>query len=133
MVRAFLILVFFSLAGIPAMASEEKKPDTGLMSYIEVPPFVVTMYRRGRPKGNMTVLARLKLDDDEKFTMAKKYLPRLNSGYVIETSRLSHDYFDVERPVSAVVLGNALQVVTNRILGHNDARLLISNIIVQKK
>jgi len=116
-------------------ASEEKAPegDAGKESYIHVPPLAVTMYHKGRPKGNMTVTVLIKLVDSEKRAVAVKYLPRLNSAYVMEASRLSHDYFDVMRPVSVAMLGDAFQLVTNKLLGHREARVLISDVIVYKK
>jgi len=98
-----------------------------------VPPLAVPMYHKGRIRGNMTVTLLVKLVDEEKRDLARKYLPRLSSAYVMETNRLSHDYFDVTRPVNVAMLGDALQKVTNRLLGHKDARVLIASVIVNKR
>lgn len=136
--RIFLLALIIIMSGPivygNAMASEAKKDDSEITkeSYIKVPPFVVTMYHRGRPKGNMTITMLVKLTDSEKRATAWKYLPRLNSAYVIEASRLSHDYFDVNRPVSVAMLGDSFQLVTNKVLGHRLARVLISDVIVNK-
>ncbi len=136
--RTFLMtLTVIILGSTPfshAVATEEKKADSEATkeSYINVPPLVVTMYHKGRPKGNMTVSVLVKLVDSEKRAMARKYLPRLNSAYVIEASRLSHDYFDVNQPVSVALLGDAFQIITNRVLGHQQARVFISDVIVNK-
>ncbi len=120
----------------PAFASEEKKEDGEKSSredYIKVPPVIVTMYHKGRPKGNMTITLMLKITDNEKQATAVKYLPRLSSAYVMESSRLSHDYFDVKRPVNIKMLADALQVVTNAVLKHKDARVLILDVIVNNR
>lgn len=117
------------------MASEGKKPD-GLVNqevFIEVPPLTVTMYYRGRPKGNMTVTLVVKLADSKKRATAYLFLPRLSSAYVIEASRLAHDYFDVTRPVNVAMLGDSLQVVTNRVLGHKEAKVLVSDVIISNR
>lgn len=131
-----VIIIFAAILSTPLLASEEaaeegEKADGGM--YIEVPSLAVSMYHKGRPRGNMTVTLRVKLVDEEKRDEARKYLPRLSNAYVMETARLSHDYFDVTRPVSVVLLGDALQRVTNRLLGHNQARVLIASVVVNKR
>ncbi|MBL4803085.1 MAG: hypothetical protein JKY45_14470 [Emcibacter sp.] len=118
-----------------AYSSEEHKEEepSSSESYIQVPTFTVTMYHRGRPKGTMTITMLVKVTDSEQQATARKYLPRLNSAYVIEASRLSHDYFDVEQPVNIAMIGDAFQLATNRVLGHHDAHVLISDVIVNNK
>ncbi|PCI46745.1 MAG: hypothetical protein COB49_08055 [Alphaproteobacteria bacterium] len=137
--RIFLmaLVVIFAPSAVSghAMASEEEKTDDEATkeSYIKLSPFVVTMYHRGRPKGNMLITVLVKLVDSEKRETARKYLPRLNNAYVMEASRLSHGYFDVTRPVNVAMLGDAFQLATNKILGHRQARVLISEVIVNQK
>lgn len=128
-----IISQYFASGPVLAAESEQDDSEVSKESYISVPPIIVTMYHRGRPKGNMTITMLVKLMDNEKRTMARKYLPRLNSAYVIEASRLSHDYFDVTRPVNVAILGDAFQLVTNRVLGHSQARVLISDVIVNNR
>lgn len=118
-----------------SVQAEEHKDDAELTNeiYIDIPPVTVTMYHKGRPKGNMTVKAKLKVIDEGKRALAQKYLPRLSNAYVIESNRLSNAFFDVNRPVNIVLLGNSLQKSTDKILGHADARLLISDVVVNKR
>lgn len=118
-----------------AVASEDKKPDSTLVTdaYISVPYFSVTMYHKGRPKGNMTVKMSLKLQDSDKRQAAERFMPRLTNAYVMEANRLSHGYFDVKRPVNIAMLGDAFQLVTNRVLHHKDAQVLISEVVVNQK
>jgi len=118
-----------------AIAAEEKSDVAAATKemYIAVPPVVVTMYHKGRPKGNMTVTMLLKLADKDKRATARKYLPRLSSVYMMEANRLSHDYFDVTRPVNVAMLGDAFKLVTDRTLGHKEARVLISDVIINKR
>ncbi len=144
LVRICLIglMITLSGAGAPdfmlieqAGAAEAKKSDDDLTKaiYIKVPPLSVTMYHRGRPKGSMTVTLLIKLADNKKRATAYKYLPRLSSAFVIEASRLSHDFFDINRPVDVAMLGDAFQQVTNRLLGHREARVLLSDVTVYKR
>ncbi len=135
-----LALPAIAISG-PATASGEKtdakeKADNGELTkenYIAVPPIVATMYHKGRPKGNVTVTLLIKLTDSEKRATAKKYLPRLNSAFVMEANRLAHDYFDIRRPVNVAMIGDAFQLVTNRTLGHRQARVLISDVVINKR
>lgn len=133
--RAVLIIFLAMISG-PLQASEEATGEgekSGREQYIMVPPLAVPMYHKGRIRGNMTVTLMVKLEDEEERDQARKYLPRLSSAYVMEVNRLSHNYFDVTRPVSVVMLGDALQKVTNRLLGHSDSRVLIESVIVNKR
>lgn len=132
---AVLVIFAITISG-PLQASEEATGEgekSGREQYIVVPPLAVPMYHKGRIRGNMTVTLLVKLVDEEKRDLARKYLPRLGSAYVMEANRLSHDYFDVMRPVNVAMLGDALQKVTNRLLGHKDARVLIASVIVNKR
>jgi len=130
----FTILTQFTILNSHA-AEEEKAEDleAATQMYIHVPPVAVTMYHRGRPKGNMTITLLVKLVNDEKRATATKSLPRLSSAYMMEAGRLSHDFFDVTRPVNVGMLGDALQLATNRTLGHKEARVLISDVIINKR
>lgn len=117
------------------LAAEEYQSETSLATdaYISVPYFSVTMYHKGRPKGSMTVKVSLKLQDSDKREAATRFMPRLTNAYVMEANRLSHGYFDVKRPVNVAMLGDALQAVTNRVLHHKDAKILISEVVVNQR
>lgn len=139
----FLSAVFASLfftatlcVHLPMAAAEEEKKDDGKLTeeiYIPVPSLAVVMYHKGRPKGNMTVRTTLRLVDGEKRALAAKMMPRLSNAYMLEASRLSHDFFDVYRPVNVALLGDVLQKATNRVLGHKEARILIADVVVNKR
>ncbi len=114
-------------------ASEQKEhSDQSDNILLLIPAFAVPMYSKNRPKGNITITVSLQIPDEEKRAQAQKYMPRLSSAYVMEANRLSHGYFDVNRPVNVGMLGDNLQLVTNRVLGHKLAKLFISNAIVNK-
>lgn len=136
MVMAWLVMMAGSgLISDNAQASDEKPAggELTLEAYLEAPPIIVTMYHRGRPKGNMTITLKIKLVDDDKRAQARKYMPRLSSAFVMEASRLSYDYFDVNQPVNIALLGDSFQQVANRILGHGEAQILINDVVVRKK
>ncbi len=60
-------------------------------------------------------------------------MPRLKNAYMQESLKLALNFFDISRPVDANILGRSLQNATNRILKHNNARVLIGDIAVQRR
>lgn len=137
--KAFYITLLISMIALSfpktLQASEEKKSDNQVNQevFIKVPPLTVTMYHRGRPKGNMTITLWVKLVDSDKRATAQIFLPRLSSAYVIEASRLAHDFFDVTRPVNVTMLADSFQIVTNNLLGHKEAKVLMADVIVSRR
>jgi len=135
MVSPSLVPGITGLSGL-ANASEEAKEEGGgeldREIYVKLPPLAVPMYHKGRPKGNITITLLLKIQDSEKRAKALKILPRLSSAYVMEANRLSHDYFDTNRPVNVAMIGDSFQIATNRILGHKEAKVFLSDVVVQK-
>ncbi|VAX09063.1 hypothetical protein MNBD_ALPHA03-422 [hydrothermal vent metagenome] len=129
----FMTSQFFIIAQSGAEEKKADNPETTPQLYINVPPFAVTMYHKGRPKGNMTITMLIQIAEGEKHTAATRILPRLSNAYLMEANRLAHDYFDVTRPVNIGILGETFQIATNRTLGHKEARVLISDVVVNKR
>jgi len=127
----WLMASLWPLTG-PAAAPAEDAELTHEV-YVDIPPFSVTMYHRGAPRGSLTITARLKILDKDQRAVARKYLPRLNNAYVMAANRLSHDYFDVSRPVNVAMLGDAFQRRTDKILGHDGAKVLIADVAVYQR
>ena len=119
---------------IASSAPEKEEAAEDVSEYIEVPPISVAMYnKRKRPAGTMTVQLQLKVDDTEQRAEARKVMPRLKNAYMQETLKLALNFFDINRPVNANILGRSLQNVTNGVLKHDHARVLIGNIAVHKR
>lgn len=119
---------------VAAPAPEAKEEPEEVSEYIEIPPISVAMYnKRKRPAGTMTVLMQLKIEDENQRAVARKIMPRLKNAYMQETLKLALNFFDISRPVNANILGRSLQNVTNQVLKHDQARLLIGDIAVSKR
>lgn len=117
-----------------APAPEAKEVPEEVSEYVEIPPISVAMYnKRKRPAGTMTVQMQLKIDDENQRAVARKIMPRLKNAYMQETLKLALNFFDINRPVNANILGRSLQNVTNQVLKHDQARLLIGDIAVSKR
>lgn len=135
--RLFLIMCMtclWSNLSIAAPAPEAKEEPEEVSEYIEIPPISVAMYnKRKRPAGTMTVLMQLKIEDENQRAVARKIMPRLKNAYMQETLKLALNFFDISRPVNANILGRSLQNVTNQVLKHDQARVLIGDIAVSKR
>jgi|TARA_R110002096_G_scaffold436105_1_gene668161 hypothetical protein len=131
-----MALSFFmgTVATIAGSAPEKKEAPEDVSEFVEIPPISVAMYnKRKRPAGTMTVLLQLKIDDTDQRAEARKVMPRLKNAYMQETLKLALNFFDINRPVNANILGRSLQNVTNGVLKHDKARVLIGNIAVHKR
>jgi len=130
----YLLVPCLMASPLNSFAAEEAPSDEeAIVAYIIVPPYSVSMFHKGRPRGTLTVSVQLRILDTENRKAAEKFMPRLSNAYVMETTRLAIDFFDVNRPVNLMILGDSLQRVTNKILGHDQSQILIANAIVQKK
>ena len=115
-------------------APKTEKPVEEISEFLPVPAISVAMYnKRKRPSGTMTVVLQLKIEDADQRTQAERIMPRLKNAYMQETLNLALNFFDVNKPVNIKFLSRALQNVTNQILKHNQARVLIGDIAVQKR
>ncbi len=133
-----LLAVFFPLSAGTVFANSTPAPKEGgaeeTSIYVPVPPISVAMYnKRKRPSGTMTVMIQLKIDDAEQREEAVKLMPRLKNAYMQHTLNLALNFFDISRPVNANILSRTLQSVTNQILKHSHATVLIGDIAVQRR
>ena len=138
MIRLLTVIAVSSLMGTMATnassAPEKTEAPEDVSEYVEIPPMSVAMYnKRKRPSGTMTVIMQLKIDDTDQREQARKIMPRLKNAYMQETLKLALNFFDINRPVNANILGRSLQNVTNGVLKHDKARVLIGNIAVHKR
>ena len=118
-------------AGAPPPKEDAGENDN---EFVPIPPISVAMYnKRKRPAGTMTIMMQLKIDDKDQREEARKVMPRLTNAYMQESLKLALNFFDINRPVNANILGRSLQNATNKILRHDQARVLIGDIAVQKR
>ncbi len=132
---AFVVCLSANNASFAASsAPKTEKPVEEISEFLPVPPISVAMYnKRKRPSGTMTVVLQLKIEDTDQRTQAERIMPRLRNAYMQETLNLALNFFDVNKPVNVKFLSRSLQNVTNQILKHDRARVLIGDIAVQKR
>ena len=129
-----LILLFSLLMTTTAFAAEEKKEDAGgRVIYTPIPVIVVPLYLKGRAKGFLSVTAQLFINEQKERLHAEKLMPRLKAYYLEDLTRLSNNYFEIDRPIDSGLIGTALQKSTNRALKNKHAKFYVINISVQKR
>jgi len=130
----FALSFFISHTAMAANSSSEEEAPEDISEFVEIPPISVAMYnKRKRPAGTMTVLMHLKIDDTEQRAEARKVMPRLTGAYMQETLKLALNFFDINRPINVNILSRSLQNATNMVLKHDQARVLIGDVAVQKR
>jgi len=139
MIRRLLAILSFSiimsdLALSAGAAPEKKEEPEDVSEFVIIQPISVAMYnKRKRPAGTMTVMMQLQIPDQEHRAQAHKIMPRLTNAYMTQTLNLARNFFDINKPVNANMLGRSLQNATNQILKHDKARVLIGDIAVHKR
>lgn len=126
--------MFISNFAVASGSSAPAKAEEEVSKFLPVSPISVVMYnKRKRPNGTMTVLMQLQIEDGEQMTEATKILPCLTNAYMQETLKLDMNFLDVNRSININMLSRVLQGITNRILRHEPARVLIGDVAVQKR
>lgn len=134
-ISILLLSILMSDIALAASSAPEKK-DTpeDVSEFVAIPPISVAMYnKRKRPAGTMTVMMQLQIPDEGHRAEASKIMPRLTNAYMTQTLNLARNFFDINKPVNANMLGRSLQNATNQILKHDKARVLIGDIAIQKR
>lgn len=133
----FIICSTFFLANVASAAGSSAPPEEveeEVGEFLPIEPISVAMYnKRKRPAGTMTVIMQLHIEDKDQMKEAIKIMPRLKNAYMQETLKLALNFFEISRPVNANLLGRSLQNVTNMVLKHDKARVLIGDIAIQKR
>lgn len=134
-----LVCVFFICFSTisPLQAAQDDGGDGQVEEngeFVIVPHISVAMYnKRKRPAGTMTIQMQLQIENEEQRANARKIMPRLKSAYTQETAQLAANFFEISRPVNANILGRSLQKITDRVLKHSEARVLIGDIAVYRR
>lgn len=128
------LFLFVGTAHSSPPVSKSDDPVEEESEFVIIPPISVAMYnKRKRPAGTMTIQMQLHLENDDQREEAKKIMPRLTSAYTQETAQLAANFFEISRPVNANILGRSLQKITDRLLRHDKARVLIGDIAVFRR
>lgn len=129
----FVLMFFVGVAHSAPPVGDEDPIEEG-SEFVSIPPISVAMYnKRKRPAGTLTVQMQLQIKNDDQRAQAKKVMPRLKSAYTQETAQLAANFFEISRPVNANILGRTLQQITDRVLKHGEAKVLIGDISVFRR
>ena len=123
-------LSWVSVAAAPVYAEghgEEKAPSP----YIKLDDLNVTIFGNQRVRGIMIVTLSLEVSEPDKHSDVTEHQPLLRDAYFRSMSRYAGMRTDLRRPVNLGQLGAILQSATDKVLGANVAKVLISSAAIR--
>lgn len=123
--RAILLSILLLLpAGAGAM-SPSSRPEGHEPVYVALAPMTVPLLRGSYVEGSFHLKLRLAVATAEDKREVERLLPRLEAGYLEMLGYVARSGVRPGEAVDLIAIADALQGVTNRVLGNDHARLLI--------
>jgi flagellar basal body-associated protein FliL len=131
--RAAVAAIALSCVGAAAtpVHAEEHKEDKAPSPYIKLDDLNVTIFGDRRVRGIMTVTLSLEVAEPAKHDDVTQRQPILRDAYFRSVSRYAGSRVDLRRPVNIAQLGAILQNATDKVLGANVAKVLISSAAIR--
>ena len=129
-----LIIMFAIVMGarVAGDAQASGDPVLGEPRYVFLEPLVVSVMRDMRVRGLLSLDVGLELSDPDSRPDVEKLMPRLRDRYIQVLTYLASNRIDVTRPVDIDALNSVLQTATDRTLGAETARVLVSGATVRR-
>jgi len=129
---AIVVLFGFVLGASAAGEARASGATLGAPRHVFLEPLVVSVMRDMRVRGLLSLDVGLELTDPDSRSDVEKLMPRLRDRYIQALTYLASNRIDVSRPVDIDALNTVLQAATNRTLGADTARVLISGATVRR-
>jgi len=129
---AFIVLFGVVLGASSAGEARASGAALGEPRHVFLKPLVVSVMRDMRVRGLLSLDVGLELTDPDSRSDVEKLMPRLRDRYIQALTYLASNRIDVSRPVDIDALNNVLQAATNKTLGADTARVLISGATVRR-
>ena len=128
------VMMFAIIMGASAAtdARAAGSPALGESPHVFLKPLVVSVMRDMRVRGLLSLDVGLELTDPDSRSDVEKLMPRLRDQYIQVLTYLASNRIDVARPVDIDALNNALQAATDKTLGADTARVLVSGATVRR-
>jgi flagellar basal body-associated protein FliL len=129
---AFVVLFGVILGASSAGDARASGAALGEPRHVFLKPVVVSVMRDMRVRGLLSVDVGLELVDPDSRSDVEKLMPRLRDRYIQALTYLASNRIDVSRPLDIDALNTVLQTATNKTLGTDTARVLISGATVRR-
>lgn len=140
--RRFLAFLFFAIAAGPALAqpsAEEQAPAsrqerlTSADSYVPLPTLSAGVLQRHATNGTIVVDMGLDIPDETLRNRARANAPRLRDALRTALATYASTYYRDRTAPDPVQLTRLMQQSVDRVLGAPGARVLLANIIYQRR
>lgn len=99
--------------------------------FVEFDPFSVSVIRRTRVAGFLSVAFSLAVKDEATVQQVERLRPKLSDAVVRILSRVAGSRLDVTRPVEVGLIQAYIQMAIDSVLGAGKARVLMSTVSLQ--
>lgn len=139
--RAVLAAIFAATVVAPAYAqpsgggdaSRESQRLTSADSYVPLPTFSTAVVTMGRARGTLVVDVGLDAPDAALRSRAQSLQPRLVDALRSALATYAGTYYRDRTAPDPDTLSRLMQSAVNRTLGSQGARLLLSNLVYQRR
>jgi len=127
-------LIDTSMIAAPVFASghggeEEKAPES---PYIQLDDLNVTIFADQRVRGIMTVALSLEVTETDKHGEVTARQPLLRDAYFRAMTRYAGTRSDLDKPLNILQISAVLQRQTDKVLGGNFAKVLVSAAAIRR-
>ncbi|MGE3249353.1 MAG: hypothetical protein AB7J28_11075 [Hyphomonadaceae bacterium] len=142
MLRNALIAVALLAAVSPAAAQPSTRPSedrgnsralTAAESYLAVPTLSTGVLNRFRTAGTLVVDVGLDIPNAQLRARARSLSPRLRDALRTALSTYASTYYRADTAPDPAAMARLMQQAVNRTLGGEGARLLLSNVVYQRR
>ena len=128
------VLAAFALATSAGAAGDKKSPVhkiTQSASYLMIDPIYTTIMDGDKPQGLLMIGIGLDVPDAALRAQTELSMPVLRDGYVRNLMAFSATSVRAWRQPDVIEIADRLQRVTDRVLGHKGARILLAQVAMR--
>ncbi len=114
-----------------AMAAEAEAPETS-DQYIKITPLNISIIQESRIRGILQVEINLDVPNETLHERALMLYPRLQDAYMLALRFYATNHLKVSHLPNVEQITHVLQTVTNDVLKQPGARVLLSQVMIQR-
>lgn len=138
LLRLVMILVVATMIAGAARASETKhgaassEEETEGSTFFELPSISVSVIRDARVRGIFTVSMGLEVDSLDMRLRVRKMIPRLSHEYHRVMAHFAAARLQMGKAINLDLLERLFQKATDRVLGADQARIMVTNALASR-
>jgi flagellar basal body-associated protein FliL len=132
------VALTFALSVSPSLAADEQPPQqtaqhktTTSLTYVIIDPIYSTIHDGGKPRGLLMVELGLDVPDAALRADVNRFLPLLRDAYVRSLLTYAATTVRPNRQPNVEDIGNRLQAITDKVMGKQGARVLMTQTAIR--